>query len=555
MILRIHLCRRLSLTALLLAWFHVLHPDAGAQTSVDGEYGGVGYGGLYEQTGSGPVTGPTAGTLIVSGGGLRARDPFAGDRLTTIGALADAGGGLFTVRATRLVSPFISLGIPSATVFYIRDGTIRATNRSGATVTWLDVRKAGAQGPTITQQPSDLVLAGEITQTLNLLATGAEPLSYQWYRNGQIEAGREVPLLILAAQPGVVGSWYCVVSNAVGVVTSRVAQVRVDAPAPTVTLPDTFELILGANQGFGVTVSGGQEPYVYLWEKNGEILPGVTGLAIQFPAAAAADAGSYRCTVTDAYGNSAVAGPTLVTVQLPAAPRFLSKQAPLIQPAGSPLLVRLHFSSQQTTPPTAVWRRNGVPVEGTVVFFDNGTGNWVAVFQAAVARPEDSGNYDCVATGLGGITVSDATRVLVKAPDAPDTMDPTFNAGSANRLGFLNPAGDGSIEGLAIQADDKILVSGTFKQWNGQARTNLVRLNVDGSLDIGFAAHHFSARVNGDITVPAVAVAPDGRIYVAGVWQTFDGVDDGGYLSLDPTERGRNAGHESDPARSHLARG
>jgi hypothetical protein len=252
----------------------------------------------------------------------------------TIGALVDAGGGLYTVRATRLVSPFTSLGIPSATVFYIRAGSITATNRAGSIVTWLDVKKAGAQAPTITQQPEDLVLSGEITQTLNVLATGSLPISYQWYRNGQIAAGRDVALLILAAQPSVVGSWYCVVTNPSGSVTSRVAQVRVDAPAPKVSLPATFELVLGATQGFGVTVSGGREPYAYAWEKNGMVLPGVTGFAVNFPVVTAEDAGTYRCTVTDAYGNSAVAGPMVVTVQLPAAPRFVSKQAGLIQPAG-----------------------------------------------------------------------------------------------------------------------------------------------------------------------------------------------------------------------------
>jgi uncharacterized delta-60 repeat protein len=150
----------------------------------------------------------------------------------------------------------------------------------------------------------------------------------------------------------------------------------------------------------------------------------------------------------------------------------------------------------------------------------------------AAAAVGDSGYYDCVVTGLGGVTVSEATRVLIKAVDAPDTVDLSFNAGTANRVAFNNPNGDGAIQGLAIQPDDKILVTGVFKQWNGQARTNLVRLNVDGSLDTGFAAHHFTARVNGDITVPTVAVAPDGRIYVAGVWQALDGVDDGATFHL-----------------------
>jgi hypothetical protein len=412
-------------------------------------------------------------------------------------------------------------------VFYIRNGSITATNQAGSIVTWLNITSNAPKAPEITQQPQDLVLFGEITQTLNVIAQGALPLSYQWYRNGQTSPDLSVPLLILAAHPSKVGSWYCVVSNSVGVVTSRVAQVRVDAPPPKVSLPATFELILGAAQGFGVTVTGGQEPYTYAWEKDGAPLPGETGFALTFPAVTSVHAGTYRCTVTDAYGNAAVAGPTVATVQLPPAPRFMTKLSPVKQPAGSSLLLVLRIESQTSTPPTAVWRRNGIPRTGGSVTFDNGTGLWMAVFQIAETNPDDTGSWDCIATGPGGVAISEATAVLIKDPKAPDAVDLSFNAGTANRVAFNNPGGDGLIEAIAIQSDDKILVAGTFQQWNGQARTNLVRLNEDGSIDTTFAAHHFTAGVNGDIAVPGVAVAPDGRIYVAGVWKTFDGGDDG----------------------------
>lgn len=505
---------------------------AQVQTPVDGEYGGPGKGGLYEQVGNGPVTGPIDATLFVSGGGLLAPDAFGGGQMTILGALVDAGGGLYTVRATELSYPFDMLGIPSATVFYIRQGSITATNRSGGIVTWLNITSNAPQAPEITQQPQDLVLSGEITQSLNVLARGAVPLAYQWYRNGQAQPGLTVNLLVLAAQPSHVGKWYCVVSNSVGVVTSRVAQVRVDAPPPKVSLPATFELVLGAAQGFGVIVTGGQEPYTYAWEKDGVSLPAETGFSLTFPAVTAANAGTYRCTVTDGFGNVAIAGPTVATVQLPPAPRFMTKLAPVKVPAGNSLQFVLRLESQTAAVPTAVWRRNGVPQSGGSVTFDNGTGLWLLVFSIADAQPTDSGSWDCVATGPGGVATSDAVAVLVKAANAPDTVDLTFDAGTANRGAFNNPGGDGQIEGLAIQADDKILVTGNFQQWNGQARTNLVRLNVDGSVDSAFAAHHFTARVNGDLTVPAVAVAPDGRIYVAGIWQQFDGVDDGASFHL-----------------------
>ncbi len=519
---------RMAVASVLFVWTLL----AMAQSPVDGTYGGPGRGGVYLRTGNGPIDLLAEATLVVSEGALSATDPFAGDALVLLGAIADAGGGAYTARAFQLVYPLDALGIPSATVFHIQDGFIRATNRAGAEVVWLEVSKAGARPPTITQEPQDLVLSGEITQTLNVVATGAPPLSYQWYRNGQPSPDLTVSLLIRSARPDHVGSYFCVVSNDSGSVTSRVAQVRVDSPPPKATLPATFELTLGLPQGFGVTVSGGREPYAYAWEKDGVLVAGVTGPSMSFATVSPGDAGSYRCVVTDAFGNQGIAGPTVVTVQLPPAPRFESRQLPLTQPAGSQLLLLLHFSSQQTTPPTATWRRNGVPVSGTTVFFDHGTGDWVAVFQLAVTQPGDSGRYDCVAQGLGGTTISEASEVRIKAGDAADTVDAGFDAGTANRVAFGNPSGDGAIEALAIQADDRIVVAGVFQQWNGQARTNLVRLNVDGTLDTGFAAHHFTPGVNGDIAVPGLAVAPDGKIYLAGTWRALDGVDDGAPFHL-----------------------
>ncbi|MCC6234770.1 MAG: hypothetical protein IT580_19160 [Verrucomicrobiales bacterium] len=514
------------LRAWLLLFLLASHLQARAQTPVDGTYGGPGNGGVYEQTGTGAVTGPLETEMQVTGGGLYAADPFSGGSLTVIGALVDAGGGLYTVRATELPYPLELFGIPSATVFHIAGGSIRATNRAGASVVWLDIKRAGSKPPEITQQPVDVVLTTETTAFLNVRASGDAPLRYQWYRNDALIPGAEIRQYQVIPLPNYVGTYYCVVSNPSGSTTSSVVRVRVEAPAPTLILPSTFELALGRPQGFGAIASGGQEPYSYTWEKNGVVIPGATGSSLNFPDPAADDAGTYRCTVTDGFGNQATRTVT-VTLQLPPAPRFLSKQAAVIQSANTSLLLRLLFESQQTlTPPTATWRRNGVPVAGTSVFYDNGTGSWVAVFQVASSTPSDSGSYDCVATGLGGTTVSETTRVLVKAADAPDTLDLSFDAGTAHRVAFNNPNGSGAIEAIAIQTDDRILVAGTFKEWNGQARTNLVRLNVNGSLDTTFAAHHFTEGVNGDIAVPGLAVAPDGRIYVAGVWKSLDGVED-----------------------------
>src|SRR2546421_556581 len=50
----------------------------------------------------------------------------------------------------------------------------------------------------------------------------------------------------------------------------------------------------------------------------------------------------------------------------------------------------------------------------------------------------------------------------------------------------FNPAITGSVISIAVQADDKILIGGGFTLVNGAPRTNIARLNANGSLDAAF---------------------------------------------------------------------
>src|SRR5207245_4005487 len=64
--------------------------------------------------------------------------------------------------------------------------------------------------------------------------------------------------------------------------------------------------------------------------------------------------------------------------------------------------------------------------------------------------------------------------------------------------------------------DGKVLVGGSFTKVNGQARTNLVRLNADGTLDTAF-----NPRPNSPVY--ALAIQPDGKILVGGSFTALAG--------------------------------
>lgn len=73
------------------------------------------------------------------------------------------------------------------------------------------------------------------------------------------------------------------------------------------------------------------------------------------------------------------------------------------------------------------------------------------------------------------------------------------------------------IDSFALQADGKILVGGQFNAIGGQNRTNLARLNPDGTLDPTFC-------VSAGGLVQSLSLQMDGRILVAGSLRSLNGL-------------------------------
>lgn len=94
--------------------------------------------------------------------------------------------------------------------------------------------------------------------------------------------------------------------------------------------------------------------------------------------------------------------------------------------------------------------------------------------------------------------------------NADGSLDTNFNIGTG--AGSIS-----TVRSIVLQADGKILVGGYFDNFNNQAASNLVRLNVDGSLDTSFSV----TGVTGDVL--ALAVEADGQILVGGYFSQFNG--------------------------------
>lgn len=73
---------------------------------------------------------------------------------------------------------------------------------------------------------------------------------------------------------------------------------------------------------------------------------------------------------------------------------------------------------------------------------------------------------------------------------------------------------NGYVSALSLQSDGKILVGGSFTNLNGAARTNLGRLNADGSLDSGFNVNLVG--FSGNPGVKVIAPSPSGKMLIGG---------------------------------------
>ncbi len=99
---------------------------------------------------------------------------------------------------------------------------------------------------------------------------------------------------------------------------------------------------------------------------------------------------------------------------------------------------------------------------------------------------------------------------IVRINGNDGSLDTGFNPGSG---------ANGWVTCVALQTDGKIIIGGSFTAYNGVGRNRIARLNVDGSLDVAFDP---GMGPNG--AVDRVLIQPNGKILVRGTFSEFNGV-------------------------------
>ena len=178
----------------------------------------------------------------------------------------------------------------------------------------------------------------------------------------------------------------------------------------------------------------------------------------------------------------------------------------LIQPDGKIVMAGDH-SMLNGLPIPRVFRLNAdgtrdepfITNVGTAV---NGTAYW------GTLQPDGKIILTGSFTQFNGVNVGRVLRL-----NADGTLDTAFNTAIGTGANAYIPA-------VALQADGKILVGGDFTSFNGVTIARLARLNSDGTLDTAF---NTALGTGFNLTVASIVVQSDKRIIVAGSFDQFNG--------------------------------
>ncbi len=256
----------------------------------------------------------------------------------------------------------------------------------------------GDDAPVIATPPSAITLAAGGSGSLEVVATGAGPLAYQWFLGETLLPGKtDASLAFNPALLQDTGSYRVRVTNSFGVVFSAPVAVTVLAP-PTITddLDDTV-VVQGQPITLRVTATG-SAPLTYRWQRGGSDLDVPSQDSLAIAVAQLVDAGSYRVVVSNAVGSITSRVATLI-VRVP--PTITAHPAGAVATEGE--TISLQVSATGEAPLTYQWRKGDQPIANANQ----------PVLELADLAPEDAGSYSVRVANAVGEAFSDPAVVVV----------------------------------------------------------------------------------------------------------------------------------------------
>ncbi len=396
-----------------------------------------------------------------------------------------------------------------------------------------------AVAPQFVEQPTNYVFQPPQGITNSALARAWPAPVYRWYMRSNGTTVRITNSVTQSTFANTFAVWpttitnvteyYCVASNVLQQTTSTVftAQAKLGL-YPLTNFSST--VLLGGATTFSINATG-TSAFSYQWRMNGTNLPGATSqsLLVNYPTTNSGT-NRYDVVVCNSFGCLTSTPPVSVTVKPFGSvdTTFVVGQAGLgvvVEP-GRTVLSAGNQLIRYTTNGVVV--TNGFYSPGQVSFFYpaniGGGGPATAVSRDPDGRIVVGGHFTRFNTN--GSTGPALNRMVRFNADA--TIDTNFNAGTGpatSQTASLDNTFSPLVRTIVRQTDGKYLVGGLFNTFNGVARTNIVRLNEDGSLDGSFQGPTFTQSTSpGALAgVRAVALRPGGGIVLAHEYRTVGG--------------------------------
>jgi hypothetical protein len=168
--------------------------------------------------------------------------------------------------------------------------------------------------PIVTSQPQPQTAYVGTSVNFQVGASGARPLTYQWFFNDRSIAGAaDASLTMTNVQLSQSGNYAVVITNPYGAVTSTPASLTVVASLPRILLPPWNRTVVAGGFADFVVGAEGSLPLGYQWFFNGNALASATGTALHLANIQLSQSGDYAVAVTNAFGVL-TSGPAVLNV-------------------------------------------------------------------------------------------------------------------------------------------------------------------------------------------------------------------------------------------------
>ncbi len=310
--------------------------------------------------------------------------------------------------------------------------TVVITNVAGVITSAVALVTITNAAPVIVSQPQDITVNQGAAATFAVAATGSEPRAYQWRLNGSnISGATNTAYRRSGLQPGDVGSYSVVVTNAFGQATSANAVLFLNIPPTITTQPQGLTTLYGSNITLSV-VAAGTAPLNYQWRFNGTNIDGEGDSTLSLTDVQSSDTGSYSVLVQNIAGTIISSNAVLI-VNGP--PSIL--QSPQDQSVSAGSNATFTVLAASTTALAYQWLLNGTNLAGATT----------SAYVQNNVQSANTGFYSVTVSNVYGGAVSDQALLTL------DGVVVFFDGFESNNLaGWTNLAGATSLTVSTNQA-------------------------------------------------------------------------------------------------------